>query len=73
MKFSSSFSKKTQNSAVKHQALNGLSILCTYWEEVDVVIFNGEHTVPREEASIPQHKADEHTKVLPLSSPKPTQ
>lgn len=36
---------------------------CTYWEEVSIVILDAKHTVTREEASIPQDKADEHIKV----------
>ena len=38
-----------------------------YREEMGVVIFNGEHTVPREKASISQKPADKYTKELPLS------
>ena len=38
-----------------------------YREEMGVVIFNGEHTVPREKASISQKPADKYTKEFPLS------
>jgi hypothetical protein len=44
-----------------------LSFASMYREEMGVVIFNGEHTVPREKASISQKPADKYTKEFPLS------
>ena len=37
-----------------------------YREEMGIVIFDGEHTVPREKTSIPQKPADKYTKEPPL-------
>jgi len=43
-----------------------LSLASMYREEMGIVIFDGEHTVPREKASIPQKPADKYTKEPPL-------
>jgi hypothetical protein len=42
-----------------------------YREEMGIVIFDGEHTVPREKASIPQKPADKYAKELPLPFSEP--
>jgi hypothetical protein len=54
---------ETELIPINHQ----LSSESKYREEMGVVIFNGENTVPREKASISQKPADKYTKEFPLS------
>lgn len=49
------------------KAMNGMSEISMYREQNWIVIFNGEHTIPSEEASISQNPADKYTQELPLS------